>query len=88
MDACVVNKGFMEKKWMDNRCRFEEWIDRNPKWMQPDNILCIHVLHVLHVHMLHVHVHVHVHVVHVVLVLTMALGMGSMTRQQSLLSSP
>lgn len=77
MDACVVNKGFMEKKWMDNRCRFEEWIDRNPKWMQPDNILCIHVLHVLHVHMLHV-----------VLVLTMALGMGSMTRQQSLLSSP
>lgn len=69
MDACIVNKGFMEKKWMDNRCRFEEWIDRNPKWMQPDDILCIHVLHV-------------------VLVLTMALGMGSMTRQQSLLSSP
>ena len=86
MDACIVNKGFMEKIWMDNRCRFEEWIDRNPKWMQPDDILCIHVLHVLHVHVV-VHV-VLVHMLHVVLVLTMALGMGSMTRQQSLLSSP
>ena len=34
MDACTVDKGFIEKKWIDNRCTFEEWTDRNSKWMQ------------------------------------------------------